>query len=200
MMTAARRLEYLDAMGVQVWGDRRVESVQLASVEAGSESSACNGLLYAGAEQAKVFIISGFPSAQDEQQASPFTGDESRLLLQITQALGLKNHETYVINSVDCQSTYNEKNDQEQLARCRDYLIGQVKQVAPSVVLVLGDRAANSLLKLSEPLTSLSETAQSVADVNVPIIVCEQLDVLIQQPLAKRQAWSALLQLKGLLG
>jgi len=199
MMTAARRLEYLDAMGVQVWSDRRVESIQLSGVESGSESSACNTLLCAGAKQAKVFIISGFPSAQDEQQASPFTGDESRLLMQITQTLGLKNHETYFINSVDCQSVNNEKVDQEQLARCRNYLIEQIKQVAPSIVLVLGEGAANSLLKLSEPLASLSAIAQSVDDVGAPIIVCEQLDVLIQQPLAKRQAWSALLQLKELL-
>jgi len=199
MMTAARRLEYLDAMGVQVWSDRRVESVQLGSVEPSSESSACNALLYAGAEQAKVFIISGFPSAQDEQQASPFTGDESRLLMQITQALGLKNHEVYLINSVDCQSINNENVDQEQLARCRSYLVEQIEQVAPSIVLVLGEEAANSLLKLSEPLVSLSAIAQSVGDVGVPIIVCEQLDVLIRQPLAKRQVWSALLQLKELL-
>ena len=199
MMTAACRLEYLDAMGIQVWRDRRVEQPQLVDLEPSNESRSCNALLCVGSEQAKVFIISAFPSVQDEQQASPFTGDEARLLMQMTQALGLKNNDLYLINSADCQSAQNDKVDKEHLTRCRNYLIQQIHQVSPSIILVLGVVAANSLLQSSESLATLSKLTQSVDEVIAPIIVCEQLDSLIQQPLAKKQVWSTLLMLKGLL-
>jgi len=199
MMTAACRLEYLDAMGIQVWRDRCIEQSKLVDLEPSNESLDCKALLCVGSDQAKVFIISAFPSVQDEQQASPFTGDEARLLMQMTEALGLKSNDVYLINSVDCQSTHNEKVDKEHLRRCRAYLIQQIQQVAPDIILVLGAVAANSLLKSSESLSALSRAAQSVDDIVAPVVVCEQLDSLIVHPLAKKQAWSALLWLKGLL-
>jgi len=196
MTKATRRLDYLNTLGVQVWFDRSVGPAQFKDVAAINEAGECNALLSVGSNNAKIFILSAFPSEEDEQQAQPFTGDEWQLLMQIIQALGLSRESVYLTNSVDTPSAGNEQIDKEQLTRCREYLIEQIRQVSPNVILVLGEVAAQSLLKSTACLMELSSNPQSVNDIEPSIVVCEQLRCLIQQPLRKKQAWSSLLRLK----
>ncbi|OUR82176.1 hypothetical protein A9Q82_07480 [Cycloclasticus sp. 46_120_T64] len=199
MRTAARHLEYLDAMGVQVWFDRRV-TPQASNVDGGSvQPRSVEPLFFSGSLPAQVMVISAFPSSQDVQQVSPFSGDSARLLAQMLQALGLQYDECYLINSADMPATGDSQLDKQCLAECRAYLLQQIHEVSPKVILLLGEAAAQSLLKSSDPLVKLTADQPSVDDIALPMVVTQPLEGLLQQPLTKKQSWSELQRLKEFL-
>jgi len=199
MRAAARHLEYLDALGVQVWLDRRVPPQ--VSNEGGGDAQprSVESLFCSGSLPAEVMVISAFPSSQDVQQASPFSGDSARLLAQMLQALGLQYDECYLINSADMQATGDPQLDKQCLAECRGYLLQQIHEVSPKVILLLGEAAAQSLLKSTDALTQLTADQPSVDDIALPMVVTQPLEGLLQQPLTKKQSWSELQQLKAFL-
>jgi uracil-DNA glycosylase len=209
MTTSNRQLAYLDLMGVQVWQERsRQEQViaeevsddvtantlqelyEIASNCQRCEASAVrNQLVFSdGPMHADWLIVGDFPTQQDDREGRPLTGDVAHLLSEMLLAVGVKKSTVHLTNSVKCRSA-NVEAEKVELLSCRAYLIRQIELVKPQLVFVLGEKAAQSLLKSNESLSHLTGTVHKVDDVPTPIVVsCHPRD-LLKTPLAKRQAW-----------
>jgi len=212
MTISARQLEYLDAMGIQVWQERvsQVEQVSdelnedidvnnLADLQAlAATCQRCDAsktrqqMIFAdGPEQADWFIVGDFASEEDGAQGRPFTGKVVHLLSEMLLAIGVKKSASYLTNSVKCYST-SHYSEQSALSSCRSYLLRQIQLVKPAVILVLGEKAAHSLLKSDSTLTTLIGSVQKVDDIALPIVVTHHPRYLLESPMAKRQAWDDL--------
>jgi len=219
MTTSARQLEYLDALGVQVWLDRdkpverETENVNLSVsaenlAELYSIAEQCQRCEAAkarkqvvfsdGPEQADWLIVGDFLSAQDELQAQPFTDNAARLLSEMLSAVGVNKQARYLTTSVKCHSA-GASFEASELASCRSYLLRQIELVKPAVIIVLGERAAQSLLKTSKPLSALFGKAHQVDDVSSPIVTTYHPLYLLAEPLAKSQAWADIQLAKSLI-
>jgi len=209
MTTSDRQLAYLDVMGVQVWQERaaqealasedlsfEVEAKSLAELH--SMASICQHcdaskvrkqvVFGDGSAQAEWLIVGDFPTDQDEIQGLPLTDNAARLLSEMLLAVGLKKSAVYLTNSVKCRSA-NVFAENMELSSCRAYLIRQIQLVNPVVIFVLGEKAAQSLLKSSDSLSVLMGKVQTVDDISTSIVVTHHPRYLLQTPSAKKQAW-----------
>lgn len=212
MTISARQLEYLDAMGIQVWQERVSQAEQVpdelsedieadnlvdlqalaATCQRCDASKTRQHMIFAdGSVQADWFIVGDFASEEDGAQGRPFTGHVAHLLSEMLLAIGVRKSTSYLTNSVKCYSTSN-YSEQSALLSCRSYLLRQIQLVKPAVIIVLGEKAAHSLLKSDSALTTLIGSVQKVDDIALPIVVTHHPRYLLESPMAKRQAWDDL--------
>jgi len=72
----------------------------------------------------------------------------------------------------------------------RQQVLGEIEQVQPKVVLILGEVVAQSILKTSEGIGELRGRVQSLSDASVQVVVSHSPYDLIAQPLLKRETWA----------
>lgn len=214
MTISVRQLEYLDAMGVQVWQERGehetqppdaedanlgIETESLAELHTlATNCQRCDAsatrkqvVFGDGPAQADWLIVGDCPSEEDDLQGQPFTGNAARLLSEMLLAIGIKESASYITNSVKCYAV-SADSDQAALSSCRPYLLRQIELVNPAVILVLGEQAAQSLLKSDGKFATLIGKAQRADDISPLIVVSHHPRYLLESPFAKRQAWDAM--------
>lgn len=212
MSSTANRLKYLDAIGVQVWEERapptpqvvenfnrpmdaqdlfQLQALTNACERCESSQSRKNVVFGHGSTQADWLIVGEFPSEQDDRQAAPFTQTRGQLLDAMLSSLDIKRTDVYLTNSVKCYSS-GAADEAAALIACRQYLLRQIELVQPKVVLLLGDKAAQSLLNSNKEIIELRGKSHAVENVSAPIVVSHSLDYLLLTGLAKKQAWDDL--------
>jgi uracil-DNA glycosylase family 4 len=214
MTISARQLEYLDTMGVQVWQERGrhetqapdadnenlgLEAESLAELHTlATDCQRCDAsttrkqvVFGDGPVQADWLIVGDFPSEEDDFQGRPFTSNAARLLSEMLLAIGIKESDSYLTNSVKCYAV-SADSGQAALSSCRPYLLRQIELVNPAVILVLGEQAAQSLLKSDGTFATLIGKAQRVDDISPLIVVTHHPRYLLESPLTKAQAWDAM--------
>ena len=109
-----------------------------------------------GPSKARFMIVGEAPGANEDQGGEPFIGRSGRLLFQLLEEeVGLTRDECFVTNVVKCRPPGNRTPTRDELGACRPWMLEQLDDVAPEVVLALGNTAAKSLFSTNEPMRSL---------------------------------------------
>jgi len=169
MNITASRLQYLDAIGVQVW-EERAEPVVILEPTAEPKkvaTLAASKLL----QQADWFIL---------KDSSPSQQDAEHLFSNLCFAGNIPQASSYV-TAINLDSTTG-----------RQQILAEIEQVQPKVILVLGEGAAQNLLKSSERMSELRACEQKTDDISATIVVSHSPANLIAQPLLKRETWADL--------
>lgn len=121
----------------------------------------------------------------------PFTGEGGILLDNMLRAVGLNQprSDAYLVNVLDLsQTSKTNKNAQKTLTQ---NLLALVSEVNPKIVLFVGQRAAQNLLDITDPLIIMRSKIHKLND-NIPCVVTYYPDYLLQKPTDKRKAWDDL--------
>lgn len=207
MSSVSKHLQYLDAMGIQVWQERvspdesiiddvnavlgaqaiDQHHVSPGECQRGVGSQLREPLVFAsGALDADWFIIGDIPSAQNEEHRRPFAGVEGRLLTDILHAMDVNNVNVYQTTSAKCNENHS------AVMACRQYLFNQIKQVAPRVVLVFGEKPAQNLLQSTKGINELRGEKHTLDGLSSAVVVSHSLNDLMQFGSLKKQAWQDL--------
>lgn len=146
----------------------------------------------AGNQTAALMIIGDAPSAEDELQGEPFSGQAGKLLTAMLKAMGYQRNDVYISNLVKCRTSENQDPTVDEVATCESYLVRQIKLVQPDLILVLGSVAAQLLLKSKSTLSRLRGQLHYIENMNIPIIVSFDPEYLLRSPNEKRRAWDDL--------
>ncbi|MCK4863889.1 MAG: uracil-DNA glycosylase [Gammaproteobacteria bacterium] len=146
----------------------------------------------AGNQTAALMIIGDAPSAEDELQGEPFSGQAGKLLTAMLKAMGYQRNDVYISNLVKCRTSENQEPGIEEVAACESYLVRQIKLVQPDLILVLGSVAAQRLLKSKSTLSRLRGQLHYIENINIPVIVSFDPAYLLRSPNEKRKAWDDL--------
>ncbi len=146
----------------------------------------------AGNQTAALMIIGDAPSAEDELQGEPFSGQAGKLLTAMLKAMGYQRNDVYISNLVKCRTSENQDLTVDEVATCESYLVRQIKLVQPDLILVLGSVAAQLLLKSKSTLSRLRGQLHYIENINIPIIVSFDPAYLLRSPNEKRKAWDDL--------
>jgi uracil-DNA glycosylase len=149
-----------------------------------------------GDRQADCLVVADAPGEDEERQGEPFVGDAGALLDNMLAAVALTRtrgaYLTYLVKWRGSTAT-------EDLAWCEAVLRRQVQLVRPKVIVVMGRRAVQTLLRTSEPPGSLQGRAHEYA--GVPLVVTYPVVSLLRRPADKGKAWAdlclAMAQLPG---
>ena len=109
-----------------------------------------------GNENADLMIVGEGPGANEDRQGEPFVGNAGQMLdKMLVNVIGLQRSQVYIANVVKCRPPDNRNPEPEEVARCRPYLMAQMRVIQPKVVLVLGSVASRALFQTSTGITRL---------------------------------------------
>lgn len=105
----------------------------------------------AGREDARILFVGQNPGQFEDKDGKPFVGRSGKLLALLCTTAGIALRDTYRTNAVRCWSPGNRKPTKEEVELCRPYLLEEIKQLKPTVIVTLGDTALQSLYSLVDP-------------------------------------------------
>ncbi len=203
------RLQYLKAMGIDVWQPRthihgQSTSVNLVEMDDNWDSleadiaqcTRCNlcetrklSVFGSGNKNADWMIIDDTPR-QSDNLATTLLSASDLLLTEMLRAIGLDRQEVFITNTIKCSPRGNHEPKPSEIEGCKMYLLRQQALIKPIIILALGVVAAKSLLGTDKPIEALREKSHTLND--TPIVVSYEPAVLLTSSLDKRKAWSDL--------
>lgn len=217
MAAEQQRLEYLRALGIDVWVPRG-QAPQPAAAPARAEAageitlldwkdlqarvSGCTrcGLhrhrtqtvFGVGNRQADWMIIGEAPGAEEDRRGEPFVGRAGKLLDEMLRAVGLERSAVFIANILKCRPPSNRDPAADEAAACRNYLDRQIELINPRLILAVGRIAAQHLLHSDSPVGRLRGRAHTLSNGRVPVVVTYHPAYLLRSPSQKRKAWEDL--------
>jgi len=143
-----------------------------------------------GNPDARLMLIGEAPGDNENKTGRPFVGAAGQLLDKMLAAIQIKREEIYIANIVKCRPPENRNPSNEERLACMPYLIEQIGIIQPSIILVLGLVAAQSLLGSTESLGNLRQSEHTFMD--IPLYVSYHPAALLRNPNWKRPAWEDL--------
>lgn len=151
--------------------------------------------LYAcGSLQADWLVIGESPEINSDRQNQPFAGEAGILLSNMLRAVGIDNprDNAYLINILKDSVQSNTELMQQSNNELHQLLLQKIQQIKPKMLLVVGQLAAQNLLKSKEPLARLRAKEHRLVDTGIPLVVTYYPSYLLSKPLDKRKAWEDL--------
>ena len=217
MLTERQRLEYLDALGIDVWVPRgqssEPESVRdTATVISDTLTPDWDALRATVASctrcqlhqhriqtvfgvgncNADWMIIGEAPGAEEDRRGEPFVGRAGKLLDEMLRAVGLDRRTAFIANILKCRPPNNRDPSAKEAAACRGYLERQIDMIAPKLILAVGRIAAQQLLHSDSPVGRMRGRIHSLDNRNVPVVVTYHPAYLLRSPSQKRKVWDDL--------
>jgi len=140
-----------------------------------------------GAERARLVVIGEGPGKTEDQTGRPFVGKAGELLTKILSAIGLAREQVFICNIVKCRPPENRTPLYDEIASCVPYLFRQIELIGPSVILAMGNTAAQTLLNTKQSLGALRNKVHRFR--GVPVIVTYHPAALLRNPNWKKPTW-----------
>ena len=198
------RQQYLQTMGVQVWQERAAEiSVQQAPLTLEAMDLDQLSSMVADCRRCEAYVNESTRSfSMGRPKARPWvlitdrpvqqSTASAQLLTDILSAVDQNLESSYLTSSIKCVDTSRSTTLNECL-NCQPYLLRQIELLQPSLIIVLGELAAQSLLATDKQLEQLRGKDQShvlhVLDTVVPVVVTHHPDDTLKDPQLKRLVW-----------
>lgn len=95
---------------------------------------------------AKIFICGMVPAHEENKVGIPFVGGAGKLLDYILERVNLTLDDVYITNIVKCCLSPGIPLKQEWIDSCLPYLVSQIVELKPRVIITLGKDASDGLL------------------------------------------------------
>jgi uracil-DNA glycosylase family 4 len=221
-MHGARRIEYLKALGIDLWESRTPAPTapHAAAVPAPPDAAApadsaarwealraqvrsctrcplhatrTQGVLGVGPTRSDWLVIGEAPGAEEDRRGEPFVGPAGQLLDAMLRAIGLdRRSNVYIANVLKSRPPGNRDPKPEEVAACLPYLAEQIALLQPKIMLAVGRIAAQNLLATDVPLGRLRGQLHRFGALNTPLVVTYHPAYLLRTPADKRKAWEDL--------
>ena len=145
-----------------------------------------------GPEPATLMFIGEGPGADEDRIGDPFVGKAGELLDKMIEAMGWQRDEVYIANIVKCRPPGNRNPEPDEIAACRPFLDAQIQAVRPRVIVTLGRPAANVVLGVDAPISTLRGRFHDHRGIR--LMPTFHPAYLLRTPEKKREAWGDLKQ------
>ena len=213
VMDNTTRLQYLSAMGIDVWVPRTIAE-NLAAVNLAPEAEEDSwGILQAemlacqqcdlcqsrqqvvtgaGNQHADFLWVTEAPGFEDEQQGKPFADHSGELLTEMLRAMQLSREDVFITHIVKCRPPDDRDPKVPELAACEHFLQRQISLIQPKVIIALGRISAQKLLQSKAPLAELRETEHEFS--GIPLQTIYHPAYLLRSLTEKAKAWQDMQQ------
>ncbi len=106
-----------------------------------------------GSRKARIMLVGEQPGDQEDLAGKPFVGPAGRVLDEALEKAGINRKEVYVTNAVKHFSweprgkrRMHKTPAQQEVAACRDWLLGEIRLIVPDIIVALGGTAVRALL------------------------------------------------------
>jgi len=142
-----------------------------------------------GDPNADLFLVGEAPGEQEDLKGEPFVGRAGKMLDKILYAIDRKRGDgVYIANVIKCRPPNNRDPLPSEVKKCEPYLIEQISQIRPKLIVALGRVAGKTLLKMNVPLKEMRDKTH---DYNgTPLRVTFHPAALLRNSNFKKPAWS----------
>ncbi|MEM7562426.1 MAG: uracil-DNA glycosylase [Pseudomonadota bacterium] len=152
-----------------------------------------------GDQNARLLIVGEGPGHDEDIQGEPFVGRSGQLLTRMLAAIGFEREQVFITNIVKCRPPNNRDPKLEEANQCRSFLMAQIEQIKPDVILSAGRVSAHHLLNSNQPVGKLIQQMHQLPGTEIPVKVTYHPAYLLRNPSAKAVAWQDMKQLYHLL-
>ncbi len=99
-----------------------------------------------GDPNADMMFVGEGPGYYEDKQGEPFVGAAGQLLTRLLGEIGLRRRDVFITNVVLCRPPGNRDPMPDEIESCKPYLMGQIENVGPRVIMTLGNFATRVLL------------------------------------------------------
>lgn len=145
-----------------------------------------------GNPDARWMCIGEAPGAEEDARGDPFVGQAGRLLDAMLAAIGLdRKRDVYIANVIKCRPPGNRNPQPDEVASCEPYLREQIALVQPTLLILLGRFAAQTLLRTQVPVGALRGRVHHYQNgaQSIPAVVTFHPAYLLRNPVDKAKAW-----------
>lgn len=153
-----------------------------------------------GNPAARVMVISEAPSREEDRAGRPFVGRVGQLFDRMFDAIGMgRKHEDvaqslYVTNVLPWRAPSNRALDEAEIAMMLPFLERHVALANPDVLVLMGSTPCQALLGRNGISRIRGTWTKAMGRPCLPML---HPDHLLRNPIAKREAWADLLELKA---
>jgi len=144
-----------------------------------------------------VFVGEG-PGHDEDMQGIPFVGRAGQLLTQMIIAMGLSRDDVYIANVVKCRPPENRTPEKDEISTCLPFLLRQLSNINPKVIVCLGSVAAQALLNTNKSISHFR--GQWVDFRGAKLMATYHPAYLLRNPHAKPEVWADLKKVMAFLG
>lgn len=87
---------------------------------------------------ARLVVVGEAPGAQEDLTGEPFVGRSGQLLDRLLAEAGLPRSQVAVLNTVKCRPPSNRVPSREETSTCRPWLVAQLAELEPALIVTLG--------------------------------------------------------------
>ncbi len=107
-----------------------------------------------GSGRSGLMFVGEAPGKDEDLQGAPFVGRSGQLLDRlVAEEVGIERDDYYVANVLKCRPPGNRDPLPDEIASCAHFLDAQIAEVAPKVIVTLGNFATRYLLGTTEGIT-----------------------------------------------
>lgn len=151
-----------------------------------------------GQASAQVMIVGEAPGRDEDREGRPFVGRAGQLLDRMLAAIQMgRDHDdapVYITNVLPWRPPQNRDPSSEEIAMMRPFVMRHIALIRPQVIVVMGNISAQTLLG-KRGITRLRGHWTEVA--GTPALPMFHPAYLLRNPIAKREAWADLMNLKA---
>ena len=215
MPAEQERLEYLQALGIDVWKPRGQETTAEVTDaepivdipipdwdELRSTVASCRRcelhrhrtqtVFGVGSRDADWMIIGEAPGAEEDRRGEPFVGRAGKLLDEMLRSVGLDRSSVFIANILKCRPPNNRDPAAEEATSCRAYLERQIELIKPKLILAVGRIAAQNLLHSDAAVGRMRGQVHLLPTGQIPVVVTYHPAYLLRSPSQKQKAWDDL--------
>ncbi len=145
-----------------------------------------------GHREADWMIIGEAPGEQEDLQGEPFVGRAGLLLNNMLAAVGLSRETVYIANVIKCRPPGNRDPRDDEIAACIGYLERQIELIRPTLILIVGRVAAQTLLATDAPVGRMRGRVHHYGEHRIPVVVTYHPAYLLRRPVEKAKSWADL--------
>ena len=97
-----------------------------------------------GPLNAKVMVIGQNPGTEEDETGRPFVGRAGKYLTTVLAENGIKREGLYITNIVKHVSPKNRKPNADEVEACLPYLVTQISDIKPKIIVLLGASAKDA--------------------------------------------------------
>lgn len=145
----------------------------------------------AGGRRAAWLLVAEAPDGEEDRLGELFVGPRGQLLDAMLRAVGLQRGEQVYLTSVlKCHAPGGGRPESGAVSACAAFLAQQIRLVQPSLIVALGEVAAQTVLQA--PLAWPQARGQIYEREGIPVLLTHDPAVLLTRPELKAQAWEDL--------
>jgi len=141
-----------------------------------------------GNPQAKLVFVGDKPGIEEDRSGKPFLGEPGQLLTKIIEAgMKLSRNQIYICDAVKCRPPGDRNPKSDEINACLPFFNQQMAAIKPDFICVLGETAAQILLKTDLPISQLR--GQFYDYMGIKLMPTFHPADLLRYPEKKRAVW-----------